>query len=104
MPDEPTIQVPASAAPVPSAANRSRARLHSYVAMAVVVGAELEGLKGETYAQLAQHTVVFWISLLCAIVVGYGNSVISTKPQAGEANPDLPPGSSPTSKISAQGK
>ena len=72
--------------------------------MAVVVGAELEGLKGETYAQLAQHTVVFWLCLICAIIVGYGNSVISTKPQAGPANPDLPLGPPPPTKSTAQGQ
>jgi hypothetical protein len=74
---------------------KSRANWHSLVAVAAVVGAELEGLKGETYQQLASHTIIFWVCLFCAIIVGYGNSVISTKP----TEPAAPSNATPASPL-----
>lgn len=59
---------------------KSRANWHAIVALAIVTGAECAGLKDETAAQLALHGPFFWVCLVCAIVVGFGNSIISTKP------------------------
>lgn len=59
---------------------KSRANWHAIVAIAAVVGAEFEGLKNETVQQLKAHTPVFWLCLLCAIMVAAGNQLISTKP------------------------
>lgn len=75
---------------------KSKANWHANVALAIVIGAECAGLKDETMIQLAQHGPFFWVCLICAIVVGYGNSVISTKPTTEipaipPASPDNPP-------------
>ena len=68
----------------------SRANWHAIVAVFVVIGAEFAGLKDETSLQLSQHTWVYWLCLFCAIVVGAGNSLISTKPHD-PAAPGSPP-------------
>lgn len=56
-----------------------KANWHGVVAAAIVIGAEFEGIKNETAAQLAAHTWVFWLVLVCAIVAGFGNSAIGTR-------------------------
>lgn len=76
---------------------KAKANWHAIVAIFVVIGAEFGGLKDETSAQLASHTWVFWLCLFCAIIVGAGNSLISTKTEDGSANPPETP--SPDSPV-----
>lgn len=53
------------------------AHWHSIVAMAIVIGAEAGGIKDETPAQLAAHTWVFWLILICAIIAAFGSTKIA---------------------------
>lgn len=59
---------------------QSRANWHLIVAVAAVLGAEVEPLKDQTLAQvISTHGPFFWVSLLCAVIVGSANSILSTK-------------------------
>lgn len=75
---------------------KSKANCHVIVAIAAVVGAEFEGLKNETMAQLEAHTPVFWLCMVCAIIVAAYNQLISTKPSSDGAQSDSPPATTTT--------
>ena len=70
---------------------KSRANWHAIVALGVVVGAECSSLKDETWNQITQHGPFFWVCLVCAILVGFGNSILSTKTTSSDENQPASP-------------